>query len=371
MNKNIKFDLSVLYVEDSKIVRESSYRFFQLFFDKIVVATNGLEGIEKFKQNPTFDIVITDIVMPHLDGISMMKEIKKINPDVLLIVISSYYDYDKLLGCVEAGVNDFLQKPINANKLKEIIEHHASQINNKQSHIGENFFDKMILEEQLKSIKNINAPLLCYNTYKGIPIKHQGFIEKIEENQLTIKVDEMQGYSASIQKNIIFDCDLLGKSIKADVLQTVDFSTLTLGNCISFQKNSYIRSEVRVDVCDDFKLYIFINSKSHLATIKDLSINSISFSFLCADLDLNEASISLSASFPVLKNKLFYGSHNIERINSKSKIIKFETNGLEHNVIATLPLSKIDKEMLGRYMFQRVTELTTELKNNLKKIEQG
>lgn len=77
MNKNIKFDLSVLYVEDSKIVRESSYRFFQLFFDKIVVATNGLEGIEKFKQNPTFDIVITDIVMPHLDGISMMKEIKK------------------------------------------------------------------------------------------------------------------------------------------------------------------------------------------------------------------------------------------------------------------------------------------------------
>lgn len=219
---------------------------------------------------------------------------------MLLIVISSYYDYDKLLGCVEAGVNDFLQKPINANKLKEIIEHHASQINNKQSHIVKNFFDKMILEEQLKSIKNINAPLLCYNTYKGIPIKHQGFIEKIEENQLTIKVDEMQGYSASIQKNIIFDCDLLGKSIKADVLQTVDFSTLILGNCISFQKNSYIRSEVRVDVCDDFKLYIFINSKSHLATIKDLSINSISFSFLCADLDLNEASISLSASFPVM-----------------------------------------------------------------------
>lgn len=368
METNTKFNLSVLYVEDSKIVREFSKRFFEVLFEKVQVANDGMEGLQAFKNDPTIDVVISDLVMPNLDGIHMMQEIKKIKPSVLLIVISAYYDYDRLLGCIEAGVSDFMQKPITVGKLKAVIDEHL-EIELHKKNDRENFFHKMDLMKQFELVKMTQAPVHCYNNFKGIPVKNDATVSFVLGNEIVIVADEVQCYVAQNQKTVILDCDLFDKSIKADVVGIENLSAIRLGNFVSFQKHSYLRSEIRVEPCNDFKMYVFVGNKSYLANVQDLSIKAIAFSFVGLDVDLSESVLSISASFPVQKNKNFHGSHTLERINSKTNIIKYQTSGQAHFVVVSLDLAKLERDMLGRYIFQRVKDITTEIKQNVTNIK--
>ena len=367
MEANTKFNLSVLYVEDSKIVREFSKRFFEVLFEKVQVAYDGMQGLEVFQNDPSIDVVITDLVMPNLDGVNMMKEIKKIRPDVLLIVISAYYDYDRLLGCVEAGVSDFMQKPITVGKLKAVIDEHLEiELHKKKDR--ENFFHKMDLMKQFEAINMTQGPIHCYNNYKGIPIKSDATIAFVFDNEIVIAADEIQCYVSQNQKSIILDCELFNKSIKADVLGIENLATIRLGNLIPFQKYSYLRSEIRVEPCMDFKMYVFIGNKSYLTKVHDVSIKAIAFSFVGFEVNFDDH-LSISASFPVQKNKLFDGSKTVERVNSKTSIIKHQSSGNNHFVVVSFELTKLERDMLGRYIFQRVKDITNEIKQNITNIK--
>ncbi len=74
--KEILSDLSILYVEDEDSIREMLRDVLKGDFKRFVIAKDGVEGLKKFK-NSEFDIVITDIEMPNMDGMELAKEIKK------------------------------------------------------------------------------------------------------------------------------------------------------------------------------------------------------------------------------------------------------------------------------------------------------
>lgn len=80
------------------------------------VASHGTEALEKFGDN-NFDAVITDIVMPNMDGIMLMKELLKINADLPVMVMTGFfreYSYDD---CISAGAGDFIIKPFQPEEL--------------------------------------------------------------------------------------------------------------------------------------------------------------------------------------------------------------------------------------------------------------
>ncbi len=107
--------LKLLYVEDDNDIRESTTLIFENFFTEVKSAVNGLEGLKKFKEDK-FDIVVTDIRMPHLDGISMIKEIKNINEEQIMIVTSAYDESSYLMELIDLGVDGFILKPIKLDK---------------------------------------------------------------------------------------------------------------------------------------------------------------------------------------------------------------------------------------------------------------
>ena len=118
--------LNVLYVEDNKEARESTFLMLNNFFKKVVLATNGLEGLELYEnyfyeKNHYFDIVISDIEMPKLDGISMSKSIYKINNEQKIIIITSYSDKDYLIDLIKLGVDGFIQKPLSFNQITDVV----------------------------------------------------------------------------------------------------------------------------------------------------------------------------------------------------------------------------------------------------------
>lgn len=103
--------IKLLYVEDNLEARESTMMLFEDIFEEITVAVDGIDGLEKFKKD-SFDLIITDVSMPNLDGLEMSSKIKKIDKEVSIIALSALNDTTVTKRAREIGINHILTKPL-------------------------------------------------------------------------------------------------------------------------------------------------------------------------------------------------------------------------------------------------------------------
>ncbi len=113
LNDSLKYikKCEILYVEDDISAQEEIAFFLKNKTKNLFVASNGEEGLELFKKHKP-DIVITDIQMPKLDGLEMSSLIKKIDPEVPIIVTTAFTDSNYLFKAIETGINEYLPKPV-------------------------------------------------------------------------------------------------------------------------------------------------------------------------------------------------------------------------------------------------------------------
>lgn len=119
-------DLNVLYVEDDAGLLEETRELFDDFFNNVITAVNGEDGVLEYKKykeenNVYPDLIITDINMPKMNGIEMIEHILDINSEQFVIVVSAYNDSDKLIKMIELGVSSFIMKPMNQDNLMKIL----------------------------------------------------------------------------------------------------------------------------------------------------------------------------------------------------------------------------------------------------------
>ena len=112
--------LRVLYVEDNKEAREAIGEMLSLFFDDVVSVKDGLEGLEEFK-NSKFDLVISDIKMPRMNGVEMARNIKMMNQNMPVIMVTAHQEAEYLLDCIKYSIDGYLLKPINIDQVKEVL----------------------------------------------------------------------------------------------------------------------------------------------------------------------------------------------------------------------------------------------------------
>jgi signal transduction histidine kinase len=123
MNKELLNSVTILYVEDEDDVRNTYLQAFNLMFKKSISATNGKEGVEVYKEyQDEIDLIISDIKMPKLDGIEMIKEIKKFDPQVSVIFTTAFSDSDYLLEAIKVKADDYILKPIDSKELMSSVE---------------------------------------------------------------------------------------------------------------------------------------------------------------------------------------------------------------------------------------------------------
>ncbi|MEM9542961.1 MAG: response regulator [Cyanobacteria bacterium P01_E01_bin.42] len=89
---------------------------------EFIFAANGNEALEKVRANPDLDLVLTDINMPQMDGLTLLEELNRLNPSFKTIVISAYGDMKNIRKAMNAGAFDFLTKPISLTDLEITIE---------------------------------------------------------------------------------------------------------------------------------------------------------------------------------------------------------------------------------------------------------
>lgn len=208
---------SLLLAEDEKNLRDSFTKVLLLYVDKVYTASDGEEALMLYNEHHP-DIVITDVKMPKLNGLELIKRIRKENHDIPIIVTSAYTDKDFLLESIKLSLIDYIVKPIKEGDLTRLLESSAS-----------------ILLEKSKTIVKINTTSFYDYTNKiflqdNIPItltqKEIEFIEILlahKGNLVTRQILEDKLYiyeeaPPSALKNLVFK---LRKKITNDVIKTI------------------------------------------------------------------------------------------------------------------------------------------------------
>lgn len=113
---------NILIVDDSRTSRKILRAFLEAEGHTVIgEATNGNEGILKYNElHP--DITTMDITMPELDGIESLKRIKESNPNAKIIMVTAAGQKGKILEAVKYGASEFIAKPFDPEKIKDIID---------------------------------------------------------------------------------------------------------------------------------------------------------------------------------------------------------------------------------------------------------
>lgn len=121
-------EMKIMICDDSLLSRKKLKDFLtSLGCKEIIESSDGemaIENFEKFKP----ELTLMDIVMPKLDGVSALEYIKKHNKDAIVIMTSSVGTQETLKDAIKLGATDFLQKPIDYDILKELIEKLSKEV---------------------------------------------------------------------------------------------------------------------------------------------------------------------------------------------------------------------------------------------------
>jgi len=170
-------DISILIAEDEKQLLNSMVEYLELFFENVYTAEDGLSGYEIYeKQKP--DIIIADIHMPRLDGLSMIEKIRKKDLQTKIIITTAHTEKEKLMQAIELHLVKYLIKPVQSDKLKELLLSLVDELRQKKNrvYLKESFYwdktKKRLFHEKdevsLKPKEKKVLELLCSHTNQSI-----------------------------------------------------------------------------------------------------------------------------------------------------------------------------------------------------------
>jgi len=179
MNKDVIIKLrkmgshvNILYIEDDKGISEQFETLFRKVFKNLDVVNDGVKGLAKYNES-LHDIVITDIEMPNMDGITLIKEIRKVNPEQLIVVTSAYNNSKYLQELIEHGVDKFILKPFDMSKLfRDIAKIVSIRYNKKRAELlkkqlkEKTQLNQLLLDKMLTPIVVIDAEKILYKNEK-------------------------------------------------------------------------------------------------------------------------------------------------------------------------------------------------------------
>ncbi len=119
-----RYNISILFVDDNETIRQLYRRILEKHVSHLYIAKDGYHGLELYQKHKP-DLVITDMVMPVMNGLEMVKEIKKIASDAKFVVMSAYSEKDSFVESIHLGIDGYLMKPVEAKKLLSLIDEFA------------------------------------------------------------------------------------------------------------------------------------------------------------------------------------------------------------------------------------------------------
>jgi YesN/AraC family two-component response regulator len=152
--KEIAYDMKLLLVEDDSDLRMQLKRFLGRFFNCINTAENGIEALKMYKEE-SYDLVLTDLTMPLMGGIELTEKIRMQNSEQNILILSGHSESDKLITLINLGIDGFLLKPVDMNRVLTQLNKSAQAI---YDHKMFDYFSTT-LEETNQELRKSNAEL--------------------------------------------------------------------------------------------------------------------------------------------------------------------------------------------------------------------
>lgn len=185
----------VLYVEDDEVTREVGCLYLNKFFPFVVTAKDGKEGLD-FYENGKYDLVLTDICMPRMNGIELIRQIHRRNPKQQVIVISAYNDSEFIIPLVELGVDRFILKPMDSKKFIVAIYETILYLHvEKQKAFMEEKFRESAYQTEMDALEHIPHPVAVFNQNTFIKA-NQSFLKLTKAPSLEALKESKKSFSA-------------------------------------------------------------------------------------------------------------------------------------------------------------------------------
>lgn len=252
-------DMTVLYVEDDIKLRDVNTAILENLFAQVDTASNGAKALEKYDnqklEDSCYDIILTDINMPYVNGIDLANQILEQNPKQQILVISAYNDSPKLEALIELGIKYYVQKPVSTEKLMTILYKAVKEVDKRRKETLEreslNNIDNITklkntacLYEDLKTTNYKNILLIKLRNYEKVQSIYG--IEKSDEilNELISEIDANIDFKENLYRSginklaYLFDEDILDTVNR--FIEKLDESIFTYTIGVSEEKSDFI-----------------------------------------------------------------------------------------------------------------------------------
>jgi PAS domain S-box-containing protein len=347
MFKDIKFtnlaSARVLYVEDDTETREELQLMLEHFVAELYTAKNGREGLALYREHLP-DIVVTDIQMPEMNGLSMAADIKTLNPEQAIVILSAYNDVEYLFRALELGISNYVTKPISVNRL----------------------LDKLAeITDQAKLARDGEQNRKLLDQYKLL-VDEKAIVAKIDLNGAIVYVNQhfcaLSGYA---------EAELLGQYYLFDVEKDQHVATLENLKTTILEKNKWQGLLKKI-------------TKAGCFYVVDMTIVAIMTAqneieeFVALMVDMSEVYEKFERLSLELKQDLSYQKHYLQEYEHAMEVgtsqCVFDLDGMivsaNQNFSATLNYSP--KELIGQSFYKFILDYSDFKERVLKKVlDQG
>ncbi len=211
----------ILIVDDEEIVIKGTMKILQRENYELDHAFSGEEALEKMKTR-TYDLVITDLMMPGINGIEVLKRIKTDYPDVIVVMFTGYATVESAREALKLGAFDYIPKPFTPDELREVVK---NAIEAKEKKSDAKMLDLMaIVSHELKSPTSV-----IHTTAETL---YKGYFGNLDPEQ------------QKIVESILRNCSYLEDIIR----NYLDLSKMEMDNLESFQQNINFAKDVVLPV---------------------------------------------------------------------------------------------------------------------------
>ncbi len=257
-------DLEVLIKQKfRKQIRQNEYEF--------LFAINGQDALDKLDTNPGVDIVLSDINMPEMDGLTLLSRLHESKPLIKSVIVSAYGDMDNIRVAMNRGAFDFITKPINFEDLTITMEKtlkYASEIRNTLKAIKENNILKMYVDENVLNFmggQEYESKIMTNESIEGtvIFVDVCGFTKISETTAPDMVVGMLNTYFDAMVKEIMEQDGIIDKFI-GDAVMAVFRGEYHLDRAIdaALAIRNQVNNFPKVAGEDNFKPKVSIGIKS-------------------------------------------------------------------------------------------------------------
>ena len=210
---------------------------------EFIFAEDGVEAVDILSKDREIDIIITDINMPRMDGLTLLGEISEINPNTVTIIVSAYGDMPNIRTAMNRGAFDFVTKPINFQDFRVTLSRTLSHL--EEWRVAQSTKERLLaMEKELELARRMQKSILpaAFPDPREYQI-HAGLEPAMEIGGNFYDVVRLEDYKVGLMI-----ADILGRGVEAAMFM-MSCRTMLKGAAISYESPSDALSEVNSLIC--------------------------------------------------------------------------------------------------------------------------